>query len=135
MKESYPLISCSTKRHAHLFHIQILRWPSICTFFRVKIQIHSLAKSPFRMTSFRLKNGFAIFSGAIAIGSKRGLMVQVAVWDVAAYVWAVTASMWDVTSSMSDVTASMYDVQVLCGLLLLYMGCYRRLVGRYSHCV
>ena len=49
------------------------------------------------------KNGFAVFSGRVAVGSKGGLMVTVAVWAV--------------TSSMSDITSSMYDMQVLCGLL------------------
>ena len=46
-----------------------------------------------RMSQIHIKNGFAIFSGAVAVGSKGGLMVPGAVW-------AVAASMWDVTSSM-----------------------------------
>ena len=70
------------------------------------------------------KNGFAIFSGEVAVGSKGGVMVHVAVWDVTVAVWAdaasigaVAAFMWVVASSMSDVTASMHDAQVLCGIL------------------
>ena len=59
---------------------------------------------------FYFQNGFAIFSGAIAIDSKGGLMVPVAVWAVTVAVWAVAASMWAVKSSMSDVTAYMYDL-------------------------
>ena len=47
-----------------------------------------------------LKNGFAIFSGVVAVGSKGGLMVPGAVWAVAASMWDVTVSMWAVTSSM-----------------------------------
>ena len=53
------------------------------------------------------KNGFAIFSGAVAVGSKGGLMVPGAVWAVTVDVWAVAASMWDVTVSMWAVTSSM----------------------------
>ena len=56
------------------------------------------------------KNGFAIFSVAVAVGSKGGLMVPGAVWAVTVYVWAVAASMWDVTVSMWAVTASMWAV-------------------------
>ena len=77
----------------------------------------------FRVVASHTKNGFAIFSGAVAVGSKGGLMVPGAVWAVTVDVWAVAASMWDVTvsmwavtSSMHNVTASMSDVHVLCGL-------------------
>ena len=70
------------------------------------------------------KNSFAIFSGAVAVGSKGGLTVPgatcavaVVVWDVAASAWSVRASMWAFASSMSEVTASMHDVQAMCGLL------------------
>ena len=70
------------------------------------------------------KNSFAIFSWAVAVGSKGGLMVPGAVWTVTVDVWAVAASMWDVTDSMWSFTASMwavtaymYAVQALCGLL------------------
>ena len=54
-----------------------------------------------------LENGFAIFSGAVAVGSKGGLMVPGAVWAVAASMWDVTVSMWAVTASMWAVTSSM----------------------------
>ena len=63
------------------------------------------------------KNDVAIFSGAVAVGSKRGLMVPGAMRAVTVAVWAVTASTWAVTSSMSEVTAAMYDLQVTCGML------------------
>ena len=46
------------------------------------------------------KNSFAIFSGAVVVGSKGGLMVPGAVWAVAASMWDVTVSMWAVTVSM-----------------------------------
>ena len=39
------------------------------------------------------KNGLTIFSGAVAVGSKGGLMVPGAVWAVAASMWAVISSM------------------------------------------
>ena len=39
----------------------------------------------------KIKNNFAIFSGAVAIGSKGGLMVQVAVWDVRVAMWAIVS--------------------------------------------
>ena len=48
------------------------------------------------------ENGFAIFSGAVAVGSKGGLTmpgamraITVAVWDVAASMWAIAASVCD----------------------------------------
>ena len=41
---------------------------------------------------FYFKNGFSIFSLAVAVGSK-GCM-----WEVAAAVWAVTVLMWDVVA-------------------------------------
>ena len=47
-----------------------------------------------------LRNGFAIFSGAVAVGSKSGLMVPGAVCAVTVDVWAVAVSMWAVASSM-----------------------------------
>ena len=53
------------------------------------------------------KNGFAIFSGAVVVGSKGGLMAPSAVWAITFYVWAVAVSMWDVTVSMWAVTSSM----------------------------
>ena len=49
------------------------------------------------------KNVFAIFSGAVVVGSKGGLMVPGALW-------AIVASMWDVTVSICAVTASMWAV-------------------------
>ena len=58
----------------------------------------------------------SFFSGAVAVGSKWGLMVSGTVWDVTVDVWTVAASMWAVTSSMSDVTACIYDVHVICRL-------------------
>ena len=61
-------------------------------------------------TNNNKKNGFAIFSGSVAVGSKGGLMVPGAVWAVTVDVWAVAASMWDVTVSMWAVTASMWAV-------------------------
>ena len=78
------------------------------------------------------KNGFAIFSGAVAVGSKGGLMAPGAVWAV--------------TSSMSNVTGSVHDVEVpsgllhpLCGLLhplfmmhMRYVGCYSLYMGCYG---
>ena len=76
----------------------------------------------FRKTGFN--NGFAIFSWAVVVGSKGGLMVpgarcQVpgAMCDVIFTVWAVAVSMWAVTSSMWEVTASMHDVKVVRVLL------------------
>ena len=53
-------------------------------------------------TPFRIK-WLRHFSGAVAVGLKGSLMVQVAMWTVAAHTWAVTSSMSDVTSSMHDV--------------------------------
>ena len=52
------------------------------------------------------KNGFAIFSLAVAVGAKVDSMVPVTVWAVAASMGAVTSSMW-------AVTAYKFDVQVL----------------------
>ena len=84
------------------------------------------------------KNGFAIFSGAVAVGSKRGLMVQVAVravkvavWAVAAYIWAVTASMWAATSSMSFLQPLCMMCRCYVGCYILYVVCYMRRVTRY----
>ena len=56
------------------------------------------------------KNGFAIFSGAVVVGSKGGLMAPGAVWALAASVWDVAASVWDVAVSMWAVAASMWAV-------------------------
>ena len=60
----------------------------------------------FEDTERFIKNGFAIFSGAVAVGSKGGLMLPGAVWAVAASMWDVTVSMWTVTVSMWAVTSS-----------------------------
>ena len=54
----------------------------------------------YKVTIIMLKNGFAIFSGAVALGSKWGLMVPIGVWAVTVAVWAVAASMWAVTVSI-----------------------------------
>ena len=57
------------------------------------------------------QNSFAIFSGAVAVGSKWALMVpgtmctvSVAVWHVAVSMWDIQVSMWAVVTSMSDVS-------------------------------
>ena len=57
------------------------------------------------------------FSGAVAVGSKGGLMVPGATSAVGVTMWAVTASVQAATSSMPEDTASMSDVQVTCGML------------------
>ena len=69
------------------------------------------------------KNGFAIFSGVVAVGSKGGLMVQgtmssvaVAVWAIEASMWAVAVSMWAVMTFMLDVAAFVHATQVACGM-------------------
>ena len=54
----------------------------------------------FEDTERFIKNGFAIFSGAVAVGSKGGLMVPGTMCAVTVTVWVVTASMWAVISSM-----------------------------------
>ena len=80
-------------------------------------------------------NGFAIFSLAVAVDSKGGLMVPGAVWAVSVGVWTVTGAVWAVTAYMWAVTASMYAAKALCGLLhSLCMVC-RRYVGWYWRCV
>ena len=127
----------STKNNIFCFQGQRLTLETI----KKKIKQHRVSK-----------NGFAIFSRAVVVGSKWSLMVPVTVWDVTASMWAVTASMWAViasmwavASSMSDIATSMHDVQVLCrplhplcGLLqplcvmcrryggygIIYVGCY-----------
>ena len=85
---------------------------------------------PREQNTFR-KNGFAIFSEAVVLGSTGNLMapggmstITVSVWAVTASTWAVaatmcavSASMCSVTSSVSEVTSSMHDVQATCGLL------------------
>ena len=63
------------------------------------------------------KNGFAIFSWAVVVGSKGGSMVQGTACAVSVAVQAATASAWAIASSVSDVSASAHDAQVPCGLL------------------
>ena len=58
----------------------------------------------------RINNYFAIFSWAVAVGTKGVLFLPGAVWAVTVAVWAVAASMWAVTGSMWAVTDSMWDV-------------------------
>ena len=69
-----------------------------------------------------IKNGFAIFSWAVAVGEKWGLMVPGAVWAVTVAMWAVTASMWTVTGAVWAVISPMNDVHASCGLLYPLCG-------------
>ena len=64
------------------------------------------------------ENDFTIFSWAVAVGSKGGLMVSGAVWSVTVAVWAVTTSVWTVEASMQDFT----DAVWCCSLCVCYSG-------------
>ena len=46
------------------------------------------------------ENGFAIFSGVVAVGSKGGLMVPGAMHAVTVAVWAVVKSTWAIGAYM-----------------------------------
>ena len=76
------------------------------------------------------------FLGAVAVGSKMGLMVLGAMCAIAVTVWAVAASMLEVTASMHNVQVTSGLMHPLCGLLqapcgLLHPLCmmYKRYVG------
>ena len=76
----------------------------------MNLQLHVISRIVSKVPQILVKNGFAIFSGAVAVGSKGGLTVPGAVWAITVDVWDVAASMWDVTVSMWAVTASMWAV-------------------------